>query len=158
MNHISRRRIVFHVSAMMLLFILGQFVEARASAQNTQTLSADAAPPQTSTQDKVEILTPTQGVDFSLYIRKMARNLKKNWLAVMPKAAYTGAQGRTSVQFQVQRDGKIENITLKATAGNDELDQAALNAIRHSNPLDPLPTEFKGSYIELRYSFAMQAD
>ncbi len=64
------------------------------------------------------------------------------------------------MQFQVQRDGKIENTTLKATAGNDELDQAALNAIRHSNPVDPLPTEFKGSYIELRYSFAynMKAD
>jgi TonB family protein len=58
------------------------------------------------------------------------------------------------VQFQVRRDGKIESMSLKATAGNDELDQAALKAVRDSSPFDPLPTNFKGPCIELRFSFA----
>ena len=39
------------------------------------------------------------------------------------------------------------------SSGKDSLDQAAIKGIRDSNPLDPLPSTFKGPYIALRFIF-----
>jgi len=38
-------------------------------------------------------------------------------------------------------------------SGKEPLDRAAVSSIRASNPFPPLPSQFKGPYIEVRYTY-----
>jgi len=51
----------------------------------------------------------------------------------------------TTVYFRISREGEIEEVKIEKSSGNFALDQAALRAVRSSNPLPPLPS---GSGLE----------
>lgn len=106
-------------------------------------------------QPGAQILTPTEGVDFSSYIQRLLATLKRNWYAVMPESAMMGDKGMVSTTFQINRDGSIPSPDplLERTSGKGPLDNAAMSAIHASNPFEPLPSEFKGPYIRLRIVF-----
>lgn len=104
-------------------------------------------------QSPVQILTPTGGVDFNPYTAKLANIVKKNWYSGMPLAALQGEKGKATVRFEVLSDGQVEKVVLEASSGDDVLDQAAIKAVRDSSPLEPLPSTFKGTHIELRFFF-----
>ncbi|HXM13035.1 MAG TPA: TonB family protein [Terriglobales bacterium] len=110
-------------------------------------------PSKPSAGNSVEILTPTEGVDFNRYISELVSKVKMKWYASMPNSVFTGEKGVSSVMFQILKDGKIGEISLERSSGRDALDQAALSAIRDSGPLNPLPVAFKGPHIELRFTF-----
>lgn len=102
-----------------------------------------------------QILTPTEGVDFSDYMARVLASVRRNWYAVMPQSAMMGEQGRVALQFRIMRDGSVpdgEPVRLLGS-GKEPLDRAAVSAIRSSNPFEPLPGAFKGPYIELRFYF-----
>jgi TonB family protein len=126
----------------------------RAQEQAPQVPSVTAIQGPHSAQSAAEILTPTNGVDFSGYIGQTMATVKKNWIAAMPAAFYAGAKGKTTLEFQIQSDGRIENISLEASSGTDSLDQAAIKGVRDSSPLEHLPSGFTGSSISLRLSLS----
>jgi TonB family protein len=103
----------------------------------------------------VEILTPTEGVDFSNYIARVLASVKRNWYAVMPESARLGDRGRVVLQFHIMRNGVVPDAepAMAGTSGKDPLDRAAVSAIRSSTPFEPLPPAFSGPYIELRFIF-----
>ena len=113
----------------------------------------DPSPYRPDSRAGVEIITPTQGVDFGSYLQNTVAMVKRNWYAKMPKEARAGAKGKVVAVFRIRRDGNIEKVSLVASSGNDLFDQAAVNAINAANPLAPLPAQFRGPYIELRFSF-----
>jgi TonB family protein len=125
---------------------------ARGQTQGTTPKVGDHA--STPVQNAIQILTPVSGVDFSQYVLKAMGAIRKRWFAAMPPAAYAGARGKTSVLFEIQSDGKIEHVELEGGSGVDSLDQAALQGIRDASPLDPLPNDFKGPYVQLRFVFS----
>jgi hypothetical protein len=102
-----------------------------------------------------QILSPTQGVDFSSYIQRLLATLKRNWMAVMPESAMMGDRGITSTTFKIRPDGSVlpPDPTLERTSGKEPLDNAAMSAIHASNPFEPLPPQFHGPYLELRIWF-----
>jgi TonB family protein len=102
-----------------------------------------------------EILTPTEGVDFSDYMDRVVAAVRRNWYAVMPESAMLGDRGRVALQFRIMKDGSVPNgepVRLIGS-GKEPLDRAAVSAIRSSNPFEPLPPAFSGPYIELRFYF-----
>lgn len=103
----------------------------------------------------VQILTPTQGVDFSSYITRLLARVKQNWEAVMPVSAQMGEKGVVALQFHIMRNGDLPATEpfLVRTSGEGSLDGAARSAITASNPFEPLPQAFTGPYIELRIIF-----
>jgi len=103
----------------------------------------------------VEMLTPTEGVDFTNYLARVLASVKRNWYAVIPESARLGEKGRVVLQFRILRDGTVPfpEPVLVATSGKEPLDRAALSSIRASNPFEPLPPAFSGPYIELRFIF-----
>jgi outer membrane biosynthesis protein TonB len=103
----------------------------------------------------VEMLTPTEGVDFNDYLRRVVASVRRNWYAVMPESAQLGDQGRVALQFRIMRDGSVptDEPTRVLPSGKEPLDRAAVSAIRSSNPFEPLPPAFKGPFIELRFYF-----
>ncbi len=102
-----------------------------------------------------EILTDTQGVDFSSYMTRLIARVKRNWMTVMPESVYLGDKGVVAITFRINRDGSFpgENLYLERTSGKDPLDTAAMSAIRSTSPFEPLPPQFKGPYIDLRFGF-----
>jgi TonB family protein len=102
-----------------------------------------------------EILTPTEGVDFSDYMARVVAAVRRNWYAVMPESAMLGDRGRVALQFRIMKNGGVpdgEPVRLIGS-GKEPLDRAAISAIRSSNPFEPLPPAFSGPYIELRFYF-----
>jgi TonB C terminal len=105
--------------------------------------------------DQAQILSDTQGVDFTNYIQRLLAALKRNWMAVMPESAMMGDKGITSTTFKIRPDGSVlpPDPTLERTSGKEPLDNAAMSAIHASNPFEPLPPQFHGPYLELRIWF-----
>ncbi len=103
----------------------------------------------------IQILTPTDGVDFTSYIARLLAIVKRNWYAVMPESAKLGDRGRVMLRFRIMRDGSLpgNEPILEITSGKRPLDRAAEAAITASNPFDPLPTAYTRPYIELRFVF-----
>jgi len=102
-----------------------------------------------------DILTPTEGVDFSDYMTRVVAAVRRNWSAVMPESAMLGDRGRVVLQFRIMKNGTVPNgepVRLSGS-GKEPLDRAAVSAIRSSNPFEPLPTAFSGPFIELRFYF-----
>jgi TonB family protein len=103
----------------------------------------------------VELLTPTEGVDFTNYLARIVASVKRNWISVMPESARMGERGRVVLQFRIFRDGMVPDAEpgLMGTSGKEPLDRAAISSIRASSPFPPLPAAFSGPYIELRFMF-----
>ena len=103
----------------------------------------------------IEMLTDTQGVDFNDYLRRIYYIVKNNWYAVMPPSVSLGDQGVVSLQFRIMRDGSVpDGMPVQVFgSGKEPLDRAAYSSIRASNPFPPLPGQFTGPYIELRYTY-----
>lgn len=102
-----------------------------------------------------EILTDTQGVDFNAYLQRVYITVRRNWFAVMPSSVELGDKGIVSLQFKIMKGGGVpdgEPVTVYGS-GKEPLDRAAISSIRASNPFEPLPPEFKGPYIELRFTY-----
>jgi len=103
----------------------------------------------------VTILTPTDGVDFDSYIRRLLAKLKQNWITVMPESFYLGDKGIVAISFRINSDGSFpgESLSLDRTSGKEPLDTAASSAIRATSPFEPLPPAFKRPYMDLRITF-----
>jgi len=102
-----------------------------------------------------QILTPTEGVDFSDYMARVVAAVRNNWYAVMPESAMLGDKGRVALQFRIMKNGSVPAGEPERLigSGKEPLDRAAISAIRSSNPFEPLPQAFSGPFIELRFYF-----
>jgi TonB-like protein len=103
----------------------------------------------------VQMLTPTEGVDFTDYLARVVASVKRNWFSVMPESAQMGDRGRVVLQFRIMRNGAVPDPEpqLMSTSGKPPLDRAAFSSIRTSSPFQPLPPAFSGDFIELRFIF-----
>jgi TonB family protein len=106
-----------------------------------------------SPQSPVEILTPTDGVDFGPYLNVLVRDVRKKWYASMPEAALKGEKGEATIRFRIESNGNAEDVVLETSSGKDVFDQAAIQAIRDASPFQPLPATFKRPPITLRFVF-----
>ncbi|MGC1907849.1 MAG: cell envelope integrity protein TolA [Candidatus Acidiferrum sp.] len=103
----------------------------------------------------MEMLTPTEGVDFNEYLHRVYIIVKRNWFSVMPESVRLGDKGVVSLQFRIMRNGIVpdgEPVRV-STSGKEPLDRAAVSSIRASSPFEPLPPAFSGPYIELRFTY-----
>ena len=103
----------------------------------------------------MEMLTDPQGVDFQSYLQRVYVTVKRNWFAVMPASVELGEKGIVVLTFRIMRDGIVPSNEpeIQANSGKEPLDRAAYSSVRASNPFEPLPGQFKGPYIELRYRY-----
>jgi hypothetical protein len=109
----------------------------------------------TQTQFGVEILTPTEGVDFSNYLQRVYVTVRNNWYAVMPPSVELGDRGIVVLRFKIMRNGSVPSgePIREQGSGKEPLDRAAVSSIRASNPFEPLPPAFSGPFIELRFAY-----
>jgi len=103
----------------------------------------------------VQMLTPTEGVDFNDYLARVVDSVKRNWYSVMPESARLGDKGRVVLQFRIMSTGAVPDGEPQqvSSSGKEPLDRAAYSSIRSSSPFEPLPPAFSGPFIELRFIF-----
>lgn len=106
-------------------------------------------------QGGLEVLSDTQGVDFGSYLKSVLDTVKKNWYALIPASARPPIMrsGRVGIEFAIKKDGSISDMKLVSTSGDVALDRGAWGGIAASNPFPPLPQEFMGQYVALRFRF-----
>jgi outer membrane biosynthesis protein TonB len=90
-------------------------------------------------QNFPDIQFDTKGVDFGSWIRRFIAQVKRNWM--IPYAAMS-MHGHSVLTFYVHKDGSISELTLAGPSDVDAFNNAAYNALKWSNPTQPLPPEY----------------
>lgn len=139
------------LTLVLALACAGGATESRQVAQKIPSNRGLGADQTTS----LEILTPTEGVDFKAYLARVYKSVKVNWYALMPEAARNGEKGKVSVRFHIQQNGTLltEEPKIESGSGKVPLDRAAVAAIVSSTPFEHLPARFRGPNVELRFTF-----
>lgn len=129
--------------------------EASSVAADVATPGSGPASPNTEVRGNIDILSDTQGVDFAPYLQRVLQVVKRNWYAIIPNEAKapTFKQGKVAITFLINKDGHVKNMTLATPAGDMALDRAAWGSITGSDPFPPLPREFHGENLALRFRF-----
>jgi TonB family protein len=107
------------------------------------------------TLDQAEILTDTMGVDFGPYLARIVDIVRNNWYHVMPPSVYPPIlkQGKVAIEFFILKDGNVSGMQVRFPSGDVALDRAAWASITASNPFPPLPREFPGQNLGLRFYY-----
>jgi TonB family protein len=107
-----------------------------------------------------DILSDTMGVDFGPYMQRVIAATYRSWIPIIPESARPplDKQGRVGVRFKIYPDGSVKQMILEFPSGDVSLDRAAWGGITGASPYPPLPKEFKGPFLELRFGFFYNLD
>ena len=107
-----------------------------------------------------EITSDTMGVDFGPYMQRILHDVKQNWYHLIPESAMPPLlkKGKLSIEFAILKNGQIAGLRYVDGSGDVALDRAAYGGITSSTPFPPLPTEFGGQYLGLRFTFLYNPD
>jgi TonB family protein len=108
----------------------------------------------------LEVLSDTMGVDFGPYLARVLHDVRMNWYTIIPESAKAPLmkKGKVTIEFAILKDGTVAGMRYVSSSGDVALDRAAYGGITGSNPFPPLPTEFGGQYLGLRFAFYYNPD
>ena len=103
----------------------------------------------------LDVLSDTMGVDFGPYLARVLHDVRENWYRIIPESARAPLmkKGKVSIEFAILKNGQVAGLQIVGTSGDVALDRAAYGGITASKPFPPLPTEFGGQYLALRFHF-----
>jgi TonB family protein len=108
-------------------------------------------------EGNLEILSDTMGVDFGPYLQRVLQNVRENWYRLIPESAQM-KKGKLALEFAIMKDGSVRGLSITQGSGDVTLDRPAFGSITASDPFPPLPDEFKGQYLSLRFRFYYNPD
>jgi TonB family protein len=102
----------------------------------------------------VQVLSDTQGVDFSNWLARWHYITQQTWDPLIPDEVNPPIlkSGVVVIRFKVLPSGQVTDMQLDGRSGDSGLDRAAWGAIAGSS-YPNLPREFHGPYLELRAYF-----
>ncbi len=104
----------------------------------------------------VNILSDTQGVDFSSWLARWHYETERTWDPLIPDEVNPpiDKSGMVAIRFKVLPNGRLMpgSVRLVGQSGDVALDRAAWGALVGSN-YPPLPRAFHGPYLELEAYF-----
>jgi TonB family protein len=136
----------------------------RNAAQNTGGSSGDYGQNAPSEHPAInagaDIISDTMGVDFGPWLRRVVDATRRSWYPIIPESARPplDKQGRVGIRFKVNPDGSVKEMILEFPSGDVSLDRAAWGGITGASPYPPLPKDFKGKFLELRFGFYYNLD
>jgi TonB family protein len=116
---------------------------------------ANRTPQHPGLNGSAEILSDTMGVDFGPYMQRVIAATYRSWTPLIPESARPplSKEGKVGIEFIIAKDGSVKQMVLKFPSGDVALDRAAWGGITGASPYPPLPKEFKGPYLALRFGF-----
>jgi TonB family protein len=111
-------------------------------------------------KSNMDILSDTMGVDFGPYLARVLHDVRQSWYQLIPEIARAPLmkKGRVAIEFAIMKDGSVAGMRLISPSGDVSLDRAAWGGISGSNPFPPLPNQFRGQYLALRFRFFYNPD
>ncbi|MFA5858029.1 MAG: energy transducer TonB [Elusimicrobiota bacterium] len=85
---------------------------------------------------------------YSYYLVAVKQKVDTNWRWTSDNEVL-----KTLILFRILRDGKIEDVKVDKSSGDQLFDIAALRAVKLSDPLPPLPEGYKEEYLRVYYVF-----
>jgi len=103
----------------------------------------------------VDILSDTMGFDFNPYLQRIFHTVDRNWRILMPESVYPPIlkKGMVFIEFSIMKDGTVPGLKVVGPPADVALVRAAWGSITNSTPFPPLPNEFPGQYLELRFKY-----
>ena len=133
-----------------------------ASNQNQEMLTTDSDTSPSpalspSMLPSIDIIEPKTVLTYDLkqfLEQRLTLVIRRHWINLVPDKVRgkKGKRGSTVVVFSVERDGTFQAIEMEESSGDDEMDGAALAAVRESAPI-PLPSSVPGDHLKLRIHF-----
>ena len=103
---------------------------------------------------EVELKSDTESPDFRAYLTRILAVVRSNWRQVTPESVRLGTlRGQNTIELIINRDGNIPKLVIGQSSNIRALDQASVAGVSMSNPLPPLPAEFKGEQVRLAFTF-----
>ena len=102
-----------------------------------------------------EILSDTQGVNFTPYLNRILREIYDTWIPLIPEEARPPLMksGVTQIRFTILPDGTIGAMHLDGSTHDDALNKAAWGSITGVGQFPALPSQFHGPNLELRIHY-----
>jgi TonB family protein len=85
------------------------------------------------------------------------QNVRENWYRLIPESAQM-KKGKLALEFAIMKDGSVRGLGITQGSGDVTLDRPAYGSITASDPFPPLPAEFKGEFLSLRFRFYYNPD
>lgn len=107
--------------------------------------------------EKSNLSSPTggassmQSADFGPYMKRMQDKIKANW---RPPVKDRDAQ--IVVKYRILRDGTLDSYGILSSSGFQDLDSAAIDALRSAAPFEPIPASFDKESILVQFTFDYQ--
>jgi periplasmic protein TonB len=92
------------------------------------------------------------GERYGAYVNAITRAISNNWLKSLVDARVQRAP-RVYLTFEIAKNGKISNVGVQQSSGIPSLDRSAQRAVLASDPLPPLPADFRGSSVNVNFYF-----
>lgn len=89
-----------------------------------------------------------QDIYFIAYVNRLENKIKSNWITPHGKI-----DKKAVIIFEVDKNGKISNISLSYPSGDKEFDEIALSAVSASSPLEAFPETIKNDKIKMEFTF-----
>lgn len=94
----------------------------------------------------------TSELKYQKYLMDMKSRIEFYW-EYPQLAARNGWQGSLKVDFKINRDGSVSDVSLERSSGYPMLDDAAITAVRLSAPFPPFPENFSIDDISIKGQF-----
>ena len=135
---------------------LRQALRDSARGQGGGSISGPGLPQHSGANGGAQILSDTQGVDFGPYMQKVIRETYRTWDPLIPEEVNPPIlkRGECEIVFTILPNGRLQPhaMILTGRSGDVALDRAAWGAIEGAD-FPPLPREFHGPYLQLRFRF-----
>lgn len=105
----------------------------------------------TSNYEGVTGFATAPNVDFGPYMKRMQDKIKSYWA---PPAMDLNAQ--IVVKYRIMKNGSLDSYGISASSGSQELDNAAIEALKKAAPFEPLPEGFNKESILVQFTFDYQ--
>ncbi|HET7102585.1 MAG TPA: TonB family protein [Terracidiphilus sp.] len=87
---------------------------------------------------------------FGWYVDGINRKMSQNGFRSMVDPQ-TARGSRAYIFFKIYRDGSVGDAQLERSSGSPTLDQACVRAAQRVDTFGPLPSEYRGSYLQVSY-------
>ena len=97
----------------------------------------------------------TFGNQFGAYVQALQQRISSKWRASELDARLK-AVPVCIVAFDIERNGRVQDLRVVQSSGNQELDLSAQRAVTEASPFEPLPQGYQGSVAKMEVGFKLQ--
>ncbi|MCR5260391.1 MAG: TonB C-terminal domain-containing protein [Candidatus Gastranaerophilales bacterium] len=86
--------------------------------------------------------------DFAPYMRDFQKKIKSNWQPPKNNTSQT-----VVLLITIDKNGYVVRNVVKKSSENAEVDKAAIDAVKKSEPFDALPSFYNGNTVDIEFTF-----